>query len=244
MAFVRLSTSFCAIKLLVLLVIVCTVSTSSLIFRLVSTLLVAKYIHNFGRKTMYFISAATTILFQVLFGVIDILGLGYTWKICPLIVICGQVTFKKLGGVQYVKSQLSTEHTAKLSVMEVVRIPNTKTKLIFLSVQVFCLQLGIQTIPYLLSSELFPNDARARCKGLIRAISAIFSFSMLKVFPYLEDFFGLYGSFWGFASILFLILPIVFICVPEAKDVDLNHVAGEHEVAIIKSQDNVNNRGF
>ena len=97
----------------------------------------------------------------------------------------------------------------------------------FLSVQVFCLQLGIQTIPYLLSSELFPNDARARCKGLIRAISAIFSFSMLKVFPYLEDFFGLYGSFWGFASILFLILPIVFICVPEAKDVDLNHVAGE-----------------
>ena len=70
---------------------------------------------------MYFISAATTILFQVLFGVIDILDLGYTWKICPLIVICGQVTFKKLGGVQYVKSQLSTEHTAKLSVIEVVR---------------------------------------------------------------------------------------------------------------------------
>ena len=81
---------------------------------------------------MYFISAATTILFQVLFGVIDILGLGYTWKICPLIVICGQVTFKKLGGVQYVKSQLSTEHTAKLSVMEVVRIPNTKLKLTFI----------------------------------------------------------------------------------------------------------------
>ena len=81
---------------------------------------------------MYFISAATTILFQVLFGVIDILDLGYTWKICPLVVICGQVTFKKLGGVQYVKSQLSTEHTAKLSVMEVVRIPNTKLKLIFI----------------------------------------------------------------------------------------------------------------
>ena len=92
--------------------------------------------------------------------------------------------------------------------------------------QVFCLQLGIQTIPYLLSSELFPNDARARCKGLIRAISAVFSFSMLKVFPYLEDTFGLYGSFWGLASILFLLLPIVFICVPEAKDVDLEHVAG------------------
>ena len=69
------------------------IHNSSIRFRLISTLLVAKYIHNFGRKTMYFISAATTIIFQVLFGVIDILDLGYTWKICPLIVICSQVTF-------------------------------------------------------------------------------------------------------------------------------------------------------
>ena len=67
-------------------------------FRLISTLLVAKYIHNFGRKTMYFISAATTIIFQVLFGVIDLLDLGYTWKIFPLIVICGQVSFPQILG--------------------------------------------------------------------------------------------------------------------------------------------------
>ena len=49
---------------------------------------------------------------------------------------------------------------------------------------------------------------------------------MLKVFPYLEDIFGLYGTFWGLASILFLLLPIVFICVPEAKDVGLEDVSG------------------
>ena len=66
--------------------------------------------------------------------------------------------------------------------------------------QVFSLQLGLQSFPNLLSSELFPNDARARCKGLIRAVSAIFSFAMLKVFPYLEDTLGLYGSFWSLAS--------------------------------------------
>ena len=146
---------------------------------------------------MYFISAGLTIIFQILFGVIDLLDLGYTWKICPLVVICGQVP----------PSQACAHNTY---------LP-----------QVFCLQLGIQTIPYLLSSELFPNDSRARCKGIIRGISAVFSFTMLKFFPYLEDFFGLYGSFWGLASVLLLLLPIIFLCVPEAKDVELDEVAGE-----------------
>lgn len=113
----------------------------------------------------------------------------------------------------------------------------------------FCLQLGVQSFPNLLSSELFPNDARARCKGFIRAVSAIFSFAMLKVFPYLEDNLGLYGSFWSLASgtvngskcngprieftcaVLILILPIIYLCVPEAKDVELDQVSGEPHTA-------------
>ena len=56
--------------------------------------------------------------------------------------------------------------------------------------QVFFLQLGLQTFPNLLSSELFPNDARSRCKGLIRAFSAISSAIMLKLFPYAETHIG------------------------------------------------------
>ena len=35
--------------------------------------------------------------------------------------------------------------------------------------------------------------------------------------------------------VLLLILPIVFIWVPEAKDVDLGHVGGRHYVAIFRS---------
>ena len=56
--------------------------------------------------------------------------------------------------------------------------------------QVFFLQLGLQTFPNLLSSELFPNDARSRCKGFIRAFSAISSAVMLKLFPYAETYIG------------------------------------------------------
>ena len=47
---------------------------------------------------MYFLSAGLTIIFQVLFGVIVLLDIGYTWKIAPLVIICGQVTAEPLKG--------------------------------------------------------------------------------------------------------------------------------------------------
>ena len=60
-------------------------------------------------------STSLTIIFQITFGVVHLLGVGTQFKFVPIIVICGQVFF---------------------------------------------LQLGLQTFPNLLSSELFPNDAR------------------------------------------------------------------------------------
>ena len=149
--------------------------------RLVSTVVAALYITNFGRKTMYFLSTSLTIIFQVLFGIVEYLGIGYSYKPIPIVIICGQV---------------------------------------------FCLQLGLQTFPNLLSSELFPNDARSRCKGFIRAISAISSFVMLKLFPYLETMIGLHGSFWLLSAVLIIIIPFIYFLVPEAKDVDLNNIGG------------------
>ena len=39
---------------------------------------------------------------------------------------------------------------------------------------VFSVQLGIQTLPQLLSGELFPSDVRAFCKGLTRSATCGF----------------------------------------------------------------------
>ena len=112
---------------------------------IVSTVLAAKYITNFGRKTMYFMSTTLTIMFQVAFGIVHYLNIGLHYKSVPIVLICCQVFF---------------------------------------------LQLGLQTFPNLLSSELFPNDARSKCKGMIRAFSALSSAAMLKMFPYTETQIG------------------------------------------------------
>ena len=46
---------------------------------------------------------------------------------------------------------------------------------------VFAVQLGVQTLPLLLSGELFPSDVRPMCKGIARCIQCILLVICLKV---------------------------------------------------------------
>ena len=47
---------------------------------------------------------------------------------------------------------------------------------------VFSVQLGVQTLPLLLSGELFPSDVRPICKGIARCIQCILLVICLKVY--------------------------------------------------------------
>ena len=49
------------------------------------------------------------------------------------------------------------------------------------SLLVFGVQLGVQTLPLLLSGELFPSDVRPICKGIARSIQCILLVICLKV---------------------------------------------------------------
>merc|ERR1719483_1236295 len=69
--------------------------------------------------------------------------------------------------------------------------------LVSICLLVFSVQLGVQTLPLLLSGELFPADVRASCKGLTRAITCIF---------------------------LIIFLPAVYLILPETKDLSLEMI--------------------
>jgi hypothetical protein len=71
----------------------------------------------------------------------------------------------------------------------------------------FIFQLGLQTLPMLLSSELFPSEVRAFCKGITRSFACIMLVLSLKFFPLMEEKLTFYGTFYLFAAILFMSLP-------------------------------------
>ena len=89
---------------------------------------------------------------------------------------------------------------------------------------VFSVQLGIQTLPLLLSGELFPSDVRAFGKGLTRSATCGFMVISLKVYPILSENLGVHGTFFLFSVVLLLSLPIVYCILPETKDMGLEMI--------------------
>ena len=75
-----------------------------------------------------------------------------------------------------------------------------------------------------ISGELFPSEVRAFCKSITRTFACILLVVCLKSFPILEKFLNFYGTFYFFASVLLLSIPIVYFILPETKDVALEEV--------------------
>lgn len=89
---------------------------------------------------------------------------------------------------------------------------------------VFSVQLGIQTLPYLLSGELFPSDIRAFCKGLTRSVACVLLVLGLKMYPVLERVIFVSGTFYVFAAVLAFSLPVIYCILPETKDMGLEMI--------------------
>lgn len=89
---------------------------------------------------------------------------------------------------------------------------------------VFSAQLGVQTLPQLLSGELFPSDVRAPCKGAARAATAALLLAGLKAFPAAEAALGPGGAFAALAAGLAAAAPAVWAALPETKDLGLETV--------------------
>ena len=92
---------------------------------------------------------------------------------------------------------------------------------------VFAAQMGVQTLPFLLSGELFASDVRAVCKGLCRGITCALLIVSLKLYPALQSSaIGLPGTFYLFAACMAASVPAVYCMLPETKDLGLEMIQG------------------
>ena len=97
--------------------------------------------------------------------------------------------------------------------------------LLVISILTFFVQIGPESFPNLISSEIFPNDTRSTSKGVLRALSSILSFLVLSLFPTITAAIGLDLTFLVLALVLLLTLPLTYLYLPEAKDVNLHYVS-------------------
>ena len=104
----------------------------------------------------------------------------------------------------------------------------------------FSVQIGIQSMPHLLSGELYPGDFRAKGKSLSRAITCLFIMLSLKLYLPLKDYLSDCGVFFFYSCIIILSVPPLYfenICIignfrrlsnwfymPETKGVSLRDI--------------------
>lgn len=112
-------------------------------------------------------------------------------------------------------------HKLELNLTDNLLVSLKWASLVTACLLVFAVQLGVQTLPLLLSGELFPSDVRALCKSITRSVQCILLVSCLKLYPLLESTLEIYGTFYTFSAVILSGMPVVYFLLPETKDIGL-----------------------
>lgn len=84
--------------------------------------------------------------------------------------------------------------------------------LIYVSLSV----VGLLTLPWTMSAEMFPLDIRGQSQGLVVSLAHIVMFFSLKIYPFLKDILGSeHATMWLFAAVSLSSVIFVFIFLPE-----------------------------
>lgn len=87
----------------------------------------------------------------------------------------------------------------------------------------FSVQVGVQTMPHLLSGELYPDDLRAKGKAISRAITGILILLTLKSYLPLKNAITDYGVFYLYAGVILCSMTLAYfknICKNDLEDND------------------------
>merc|ERR1712012_487711 len=88
-------------------------------------------------------------------------------------------------------------------------------KVVFLCLHTFVVQCGLQGLPTQLADVLFPSSCMSIMKGICKAVTSF----TLVIFIFSINTFELHQRFWIMAGTLLLTSPLLFILVPEIRNI-------------------------
>lgn len=110
-------------------------------------------------------------------------------------------------------------------------LPSNQSTLSLISLLTFivCFAVGFGPIPWLMTSEVFPNH----CRGVASAIASnsnwICCFIVTKTFQDLQTSIHSYGAYWFYACWSLFAFIFTMILVPETKGVSLESIERDFE---------------
>ncbi|XP_004926978.1 facilitated trehalose transporter Tret1-like [Bombyx mandarina] len=93
-----------------------------------------------------------------------------------------------------------------------------------IGIYMFSLTVGVSSIPFALSGELFPLDYRGLGGGVSYLALSLNFFIAVKCFPVLSSAIGLSFTYFLYAGIVTICMVVVWIMLPETKDKTLQEI--------------------
>lgn len=82
--------------------------------------------------------------------------------------------------------------------------------------------IGLASIPWVMLAELYPNDVRGVCQGIVTALNWICAFIVAYTFPLISE--DKRFSFLPFVIFLFLSIIFTLLFVPETKGKSIDEI--------------------
>ncbi|XP_042211762.1 facilitated trehalose transporter Tret1-2 homolog [Homarus americanus] len=84
-----------------------------------------------------------------------------------------------------------------------------------LVVSIFAMNIGIESLPYHLASELFPTTIRSQAMCVCTVIGSVTSSAALQLYSPMQNLLGPAGLYWTYGAVSALGVPFTLLFVPE-----------------------------
>ncbi|KAL0901711.1 hypothetical protein ABMA27_006896 [Loxostege sticticalis] len=151
----------------------------------------------------------------ILFGSVQLLTSAISSQLVdrlgrkPLLLVssCGVGLANIIIGAYFFVKDLDSEYLVGLKFIPIVVIP----------IFIFSYTIGLATVPFAITSEIFPTNIKSKATCVIQICVALMTFAVTKLFQVVKDNLGEYVAFWGFGVLSVTGVIFILVLLPETK---------------------------
>ncbi|CAG9132326.1 unnamed protein product [Plutella xylostella] len=151
----------------------------------------------------------------MLFGTVQLLTSALSSQLVdrlgrkPLLLVssCGVGLSNLIIGAYFFMKHESSELVAAVRFIPIVVIP----------IFIFSYTIGLATVPFAITSEIFPTNIKSKATCVIQIFVALMTFAVTKLYQVVADGLGHYVAFWGFGALSLAGVAFILALLPETK---------------------------
>lgn len=151
----------------------------------------------------------------ILFGSVQLLTSAISSQLVdrlgrkPLLLVssCGVGIANIIIGAYFFIKQENSEFVVALRFIPIIVIP----------IFIFSYTIGLATVPFAITSEIFPTNIKSKATCVIQIFVALMTFAVTKLFQVVADNLGEYFAFWGFGLLSVAGVIFILVLLPETK---------------------------